>query len=106
MKKLIAVFLLSTFVSFSTWALTLQQAKQAGMIGERTDGYLGIIKGSADAKTLVLSVNKKRLKVYRNLAKKNKISLNNVAILAGKKAIAKTMKGNYIQSTQGGWVKK
>jgi len=106
MKKLIAVFLLSAFVSFSTWALTLQQAKQAGMVGERTDGYLGVIKGPADAKSLVLIVNKKRLMVYRNLAKKNKISLNNVAILAGKKAIAKTAKGNYIQSAQGGWVKK
>jgi len=106
MKKIIAVFLLSTFVCFSAMALTLQQAKQAGMVGERIDGYLGVVKGQAQAKKLVLTVNKKRLAVYRNLATKNKISLANVAKLAGKKAIAKTIKGHYIQSTQGDWIKK
>ncbi|NRA53353.1 MAG: YdbL family protein [Gammaproteobacteria bacterium] len=106
MKKIISVILLSTFVCFSALALTLQQAKQAGMVGERTDGYLGVIKGQTQAKKLVLTVNKKRLTVYRHLATKNKISLANIAKLAGKKAIAKTVKGHYIQSSQGGWVKK
>lgn len=106
MKTIFSIIFLSVVLSFSAMALTLQQAKQAGMVGEQTDGYLGVVTAQADASKLVLTVNNKRLQIYRRLAKKNNLSVASVATIAGKKAIAKTAKGNYIQSSQGRWVKK
>ena len=106
MKTIITLLLMSLMLSFSVAALTLKEAKQQGIVGEKTNGYLGLVHTHTQADKLIIIVNKKRLSFYTKLAKKNKISLSGVAKLAGKKAIAKTKKGNFIQSTTGQWVKK
>ena len=51
-------------------------------------------------------VNKKRKDIYLNLARKNKITMQQVTKLAGDKSIAKTQAGHLIQNTAGQWVKK
>jgi len=93
-------------MSFSVLALTLQDAKKQGLIGEMPDGYLGAIKNNAQVTNLISSVNKKRKELYISLARKNKITLTQVSSLAGKKAIQKTSQGNYIKNSKGHWVKK
>jgi uncharacterized protein YdbL (DUF1318 family) len=93
-------------ISFSAWAINLDQAKQKGLVGEMPNGYLGIIVASADVSSLVADVNKKRKNIYINLARKNKITMQQVTALAGKKAIAKTQSGHFIKSASGSWVKK
>lgn len=106
MKTFLSILFLSMVLSFSAAALTLKEAKQAGIVGEQADGYLGIVTQHGEAKKLILTVNNKRLAVYRKLAANNKLSVASVAQLAGKKALAKTARGNYIQSSSGQWVKK
>lgn len=104
-NKLILTLLVSS-MAFSAWAISLGEAKQQGLVGEMQNGYLGVIVNSAEAKNLVASVNAKRKSIYMNLAHKNKITMQQVTVLAGKKAFAKTKSGHYIQNASGQWVKK
>ncbi|MCL1094704.1 YdbL family protein [Shewanella kaireitica] len=106
MKSKILVLFAGLLLSFNALAISLQDAKAQGLVGEQTNGYLGLVKSSAEAKTLVSSVNAKRKSHYQKIAKKNNISLNDVAKLAAEKAIKGTKKGQYIQTASGKWVKK
>jgi len=93
-------------ITFSAWAMSLEQAKQQGLVGEMLNGYLGVVVASSEVNSLVKSVNKKRKDIYLNLARKNNINMKQVSVLAGKKAINKTQAGNIIQNPSGQWVKK
>jgi len=93
-------------ITFSAWAVTLEQAKQQGLVGEQANGYLGVVVVSSEVNNLVVSVNKKRKDIYLKLARKNKLSMKQVTALAGDKAIHKTQKGHLIQDLSGEWVKK
>ncbi len=104
-KKLTCAVLVST-MTFSVWAISLGDAKKQGLVGEMKNGYLGMVVDSAEAKSLVVSVNKKRKSIYMNLARKNKITMQQVTALAGEKALAKTQSGHFIKNASGQWVKK
>ncbi|MBU2972344.1 YdbL family protein [Pseudoalteromonas sp. C2R02] len=109
MNKLIkytSFLIIMLSMSFSALALTLQDAKKQGLVGEMPDGYLGAIKNNAQVASLVNSVNKKRKDLYISLARKNKITLGQISALAGEKAIQKTASGNFIKNAKGQWIKK
>ncbi len=91
----------------ASWAADLQSAKEQGLIGEKPDGYLGLVVSSApsDVKALVDDVNSKRREKYQEIAQKQGISLSDVETIAGKKAFEKTQSGHYIQ-VNGQWSKK
>jgi len=109
MKNLTKYFLVISvlFASSVFAASVLSPAKNAGIIGEQANGYIGLVKAaSADVKALVKSVNSKRKARYKNIAISKKISINDVAKIGGKKAIEKTAAGNYIKRAGEGWSKK
>ncbi|GIU49813.1 hypothetical protein TUM4438_34250 [Shewanella sairae] len=106
MKSKILILVASLILSFNAFAISLQDAKAQGLVGEQANGYLGAVKSSADAKAVVSSVNSKRKAHYEKIAKQNRISVNDVAKLAAEKAIKATNKGHYIKSQSGKWVKK
>jgi uncharacterized protein YdbL (DUF1318 family) len=100
MKK-ITKYLAMTFcllASLSAFAIDLGAAKSQGLVGERADGYLGAVRGSAsaDVRTLINDVNSKRKDQYQRIAVKNSIPLAEVEALAGKKTIAKTPSGGWV----------
>lgn len=103
-KLITAIF--SLFLALSAHALTLQEAKNTGVIGELPSGYLGMIKESPEVYELMVSVNIKRLEHFESIAKQNKLPVEQVAALAGKKFIEKTVAGYFIQNSAGQWVKK
>ena len=76
-------------VSVAAWALDLDQAKSQGLVGEQLNGYLGVVvsPAPADVRALVRDINAKRQQAYQRIATDNGISLEQVAVLAGKKAI-------------------
>lgn len=92
--------------SQTAWALDLQQAKSQGLVGEQLNGYLGVIKPSAEVQALVKKINQDRRAYYKEIAKRNATTQDVVEVLAGKKAIQKTSAGLYIQNTSGAWIKK
>ena len=93
-------------VTAAAHAVDLDSVKRSGAVGERADGYLGIVVQNPDAqvRALVNDVNAKRKSVYQGMAKRNNISLADVETLAGKKAMAKTPSGGYIFKTS--WKRK
>lgn len=100
------ISLLAVFVAIASSSLT--QPKADGLIGEQSDGYLGIVvqNAPADIKKLVADVNAKRKAGYKKIAAKQGASLSDVEKVGGNKAIEKTLKGNYIRDASGTWRKK
>ena len=83
----------------------LGQAKASGQVGEKPNGYLGVIAPGGQAAEIARLINEARRAEYQQVAKKNAIPLGDVEALAGKKAMDKTPAGQFIQSG-GQWVKK
>ncbi len=83
----------------------LGQAKASGQVGEKPNGYLGVIAPGGQTAEIVRLINEARRAEYQQVAKKNAIPLGDVEALAGKKAMDKTPSGQFIQSG-GQWVRK
>lgn len=90
----------------TVWAVALPEAKATGMVGEQPDGYLGVVKDSADAQALVADINAKRKAAYESIAGKTGQAIDVVEKLAGEKALNKTEPGKYIKYPDGTWQKK
>ncbi|MFZ4125970.1 MAG: YdbL family protein [Rickettsiales bacterium] len=88
------------------FALSLDEAKAQGLVGERVDGYLGPVVESGEVVTLVKDINNQRRAEYARIAAGNGQPLDVIQKLAAQKAYEKTPSGFYVQSPQGGWVKK
>ena len=105
LTKLVAVVLL-VFASAAN-AADLTSAKASGVIGEQANGYIGFVKkASEEVQYLVKEVNSKRKAKYKKIAKSQNIPLSNVEKIAGKKAMGKTLSGNYIKPAGKVWIKK
>ncbi|MDQ6962683.1 MAG: YdbL family protein [Mariprofundaceae bacterium] len=109
-KTITSLFFLCLFSIFlfsqSACAVTLKEAKGSGLVGERSNGYAGIVgHASPEVQKLVQSINQKRRAKYQSIAQANSTTLQAVESMAGKKSQQKTSKGQYIQK-QGVWVKK
>lgn len=89
-----------------SFALSLEEAKAKGLVGEQISGYLGAIGAEAEAQALVQEINSKRRSKYQEIAKQNGTPLSAVESLAGKKAIESSAVGSFVQSPQGIWMQK
>ncbi len=81
-----------------------EAARSAGKVGEKMDGYLGIV-GAADAslRKLVDDINIKRRAVYADKAQAASATLEEYAFTAGCLAIARTAPGEKYQAPDGSW---
>lgn len=86
----------------------LGDAKTLGLVGERADGYVGLVDPNAPAevKSLVEDVNKRRAHQYEGIAKKNGTNATAVAALAGAKLVARAPAGQLVLDASGKWKKK
>ncbi|GAC32892.1 YdbL family protein [Paraglaciecola polaris] len=105
--SLIPTFFAATSLLFASmsFAIDLDSAKDKGLVGEQTDGYLGAVVNQPDVLALINEVNVKRKNKYNQLAAKNNLTLEQVEKLAAKKAYEKTASGHYVL-VNGNWVKK
>lgn len=79
-------------------------ARAAGTIGEKVDGYLGIVgQPSRDLQRMVDDINIKRRAVYAKKAQENNATLEQYAMTAGCQAIARTAPGEKYQAPSGSW---
>jgi uncharacterized protein YdbL (DUF1318 family) len=103
-----AAALLLLSLAPSAWAESLDAAKAAGQVGERPDGYVGVVDANAppDVRQMVESVNAKRRAEYARIAKQNGTPVDAVAALAGQKLIERTPPGQYVMGVDVRWVKK
>lgn len=87
-------------------ALTVEQAKQQGLVGETLSGYLAPVKPGADAQDLVTRINQARERQYQQVAVNNQVSTSDVAKLAGQKLVQRAGRGEYVRGINGQWLQK
>ena len=108
-KIFTSLIIVSLFFSSIAFAIGLDEAKQKGLIGEKDNGYLGLVtlqeNAQKEAKILVDDINAKRKAVYIELAAKNGITLQQLEKLAAAKAYEKTSAGHFLW-IDGSWTKK
>jgi hypothetical protein len=87
---------------------TVDAAKAAGTVGEQSDGFLGLVNGSAgsDVKGAVDEINAGRAAVYRDTAAKTGVSVEAAGEATANKLIARVPPGQYYKPAGGGWVRK
>jgi uncharacterized protein YdbL (DUF1318 family) len=105
--SILLVFALLAVPAGVALADPLADAKRAGSVGERPDGYLGMVgNASAEVRALVQDINGKRRQKYGAIAKKNGTSVATVAALAGAKLVENAAPGEYVMTSAGNWVRK
>lgn len=81
-----------------------EQARADGRVGERVDGYLGIVSGETPAlRRVVNDINIRRRALYAERAQATKATLEEYAFTAGCLAIARTAPGEKYQAPDGSW---
>ncbi|EBC0458772.1 DUF1318 domain-containing protein [Salmonella enterica] len=107
MKKYLMLWglMLSLFTP-SVWALTLEEARTQGRVGETLNGYLVALKNDAETQKLVLEINLARRASYQQLADGNHLPVDEVAKMAGQKLVERARPGEYVQGINGKWMRK
>lgn len=90
------------------FAMSLEEAKKAGVVGERPDGYLGVVAPNADPGVvkLVEDINLQRKAKYRSIATQNGITLPQVEAIAGKRLIDRAERGEFVLTPNGAWSRR
>ena len=103
--SLIVILLL---IGLPAAAGSLDSVKAAGQVGEKPDGYIGLVDEGAPAEVrgLVKDVNARRRVKYEEIAEETGAAVAAVAARAGTKLIARTAKGNFVMDKSGKWVRK
>ena len=79
-------------------------ARAQGLVGEQTDGYLGIVgAGSAELKSMVNAINIKRRAAYTAAAQQQNATIQDFAFTSGCNLIAQTKPGERYQAPDGTW---
>jgi uncharacterized protein YdbL (DUF1318 family) len=103
---LVAAVMLSPTAPGLLFALSLEEAKAKGLVGEKANGYLGVVHPpSPEAQSLTNEVNEKRRRAYHDIATRNRTQLEAVETLAGDKAIQNTKPGHFVEGPAG-WTRK
>ncbi|MEM9234995.1 MAG: YdbL family protein [Pseudomonadota bacterium] len=87
----------------------IESAKDDCIVGERNNGYIGIIDEGAASDALrreVRSINQQRRDAYQRLASRNGVPLEAAAKVTAEKLINSAPSGHCVQNEAGTWVKK
>lgn len=96
-------FICLLLLSVGAHALSLDDAKRSGWVGEQPNGYLGLIDSDQlEAAKLITTINKKRKAKYQAIANKQNTSLENIEALAGEKLIKRSIAEGLRYATPGG----
>lgn len=95
-------------VDLASAKATVDAAKAAGTVGEQGDGYLGLVKGSADAATTaaVDAINAARKQAFAATAAKTGVTPEAAGEAVAKQQFERMPAGQYFKPMGGGWTKK
>ena len=84
---------------------TINAARRSGLIGERFDGYLGLVttNPTAELRRQVGAVNIRRRALYSQLASRRGVSPEEVGITTACSLFKRLNAGDYYLLGQGGW---
>ncbi|GAA5525656.1 hypothetical protein Maes01_02228 [Microbulbifer aestuariivivens] len=101
------LLILGLAISLPALAITLDNARSQGLVGEANSGYIAIVdQPSAELEKLVNEVNSKRKQEYAAIAKRNGIDIAQVAARAAEKLETRVKPGEFYQDDLGRWIRK
>lgn len=107
MKKLWIIALLAfSALGQPARALSLNDARTQGRVGETLSGYIAPLRQDADTQALVKQINQARSESYQRLADDNNLPVDEVAKMAGQKLVERARPGEYVQGINGKWLQK
>lgn len=104
-KSLFAVLLLIGAAQ-PAMALTLDEARQQGRVGETFSGYLSARQQDNETLALVKRINSGRSVEYQRIAQQNNLTTDEVARIAGGKLVERAGAGEYVRGLNGLWMQK
>lgn len=86
----------------------LAEAKSAGLLGERIDGFLGVVRADAPPETRALAqeINARRRAEYAVIAERQGVAPEVVAQLAGERLIERAGPGEWVLGADGQWQRR
>lgn len=107
-KHFLAAFLCVFCFSAPAFAVSLDEGKAQGLVGEKGDGYIAAVtpNPSRDVIDLVQSVNQERRDKYSSIASRHGQPLAAVEKRAAEKLKERTLPGHFYQTPSGAWAKK
>lgn len=110
LKALFAALMLAIALpAASAMADPLDDARAAGILGERPDGYVDVVSGNASPDILKLKndINAQRRAFYEKLAAQKGVPIEQIGAIAAEKTInEKLQPGWYYMNASGQWQQK
>ena len=105
MKQVLIALIAATLAApASAQTAALDAARQAGLIGERFDGYMGYAAApTAMLRSQVETINIRRRALYHDLAARKGVSPQEVGITAGCQLLARVGVGQAYMLNDGAW---
>lgn len=87
---------------------TVVAAKADGLVGEKGDGFLGLVSSSAPpaVKAAVEEINAGRAQAYKDIGAKTGVDASAAGEATARQLEAKVPPGGYFKPLGGGWTKK
>ncbi len=106
-QRVLAVLamLAAVLIASPVAALTLDEARAQGLVGEQPDGYVGIVQDAPGVRDLVNSVNAQRRSHYEGIAQQNGVPIQAVEQQAGQHLIERAGSGIFVL-TPAGWQRR
>ncbi|WP_136679780.1 YdbL family protein [Neptunomonas sp. XY-337] len=106
-KQILLTMVLSTLFT-NAWALSLDEAKAKGLVGETQQGYLASVTASpsGDVRALIDSINKKRATAYQQSASKAGVERSVIEARIAQRLYERAGSGSYLKSPAGQWYRK
>lgn len=87
-------------------ALTLDEARHQGRVGETFSGYIAARQQDSETLALVRRINDGRSAEYQRIAQQNSLTTEQVARIAGGKLVERAGAGEYVRGLNGLWMQK
>ena len=106
--KILRLAAILIFLASPAFAGALDDARSAGWLGERPDGYVGLADPNApdSAKALMKDVNRKRRDLFEQRAAAAGVSLSAYQAIAAKEIYESLPSGVPVMGEGGSWTKK
>jgi hypothetical protein len=104
MRLLVAALCLGSAAAAAAQTPLVDQARAAGQVGERYDGYLAVSPSAPAAlRSQVATINIRRRSIYSNFATSRRVSPQEVGITAGCQLLARLGVGEAYMLSDGVW---
>jgi uncharacterized protein YdbL (DUF1318 family) len=103
---IIALFTAVLSIGATVFSMDFAQARAQGIVGEKSDGYIGAVTAAPEATAIVNKINARRRAEYEKIAKNNGQPVSIVGQVASENIIKSLPQGSFYQLPNGTWKKK